>query len=232
MKSTRGTRMKWTSKVITEDIRQAIKKAVFDAGTQKAFCKKTGVSTSLMSKYMRNETRTIHAGTWALLAPHLAPYLQTPSGAKRKGYHRLAIKAPAIFDLIKQWMLNCGMTQPQLAEQLGISQSHLSRILTMRESLHEDRFDQIIDILNPPEAEIAEANKLLDSARANSRLGSALMANPEVMERAAAAAERFADALESIARSLELIANPASVLDTKTGKITPSSRNPGSICEM
>lgn len=29
-----------------------------------------------------------------------------------------------------------------------------------------------------------------------------------------------------------MIAKPGSILDTKSGKITPASRNPRSICEM
>ncbi|MPN47352.1 hypothetical protein SDC9_194954 [bioreactor metagenome] len=62
-------------KKITEEIREAIKKAVNENGTQALLCKKCGISTSIMSRYIKNEVSTINSGTWKLLYPHIAPFL-------------------------------------------------------------------------------------------------------------------------------------------------------------
>jgi len=118
---------------ITGEIREALEKAVANAGGQTEFARMTGISRQNLSKYLHGKIKKFRIESWVKLNPHLVPYLFPPT------------------------------------EELVLVRNTDSRI---------------------------------------------------------------ADALESIARSLELIANPASVLDTKTGKITPASRNPGSICEM
>lgn len=58
-----------------DTIRQAILRACEIAGSQAALCKKTGLSTSIMSRYLNGDVRYINPGTWKLLYPHIAPYL-------------------------------------------------------------------------------------------------------------------------------------------------------------
>lgn len=58
-----------------DTIRQAILRATEIAGSQAALCKKTGLSTSIMSRYLSGNVRYINPGTWKLLVTHIAPYL-------------------------------------------------------------------------------------------------------------------------------------------------------------
>ena len=58
-----------------DTIRQAVMRACEIAGSQAALCKKTGLSTSIMSRYLNGDVRYINPGTWKLLYPHIAPYL-------------------------------------------------------------------------------------------------------------------------------------------------------------
>ena len=58
-----------------DTIRQAVMRACEIAGSQTALCRKTGLSTSIMSRYLNGEVRYINPGTWELLYPHIAPYL-------------------------------------------------------------------------------------------------------------------------------------------------------------
>ena len=58
-----------------DTIRQAILRACEIAGSQTALCRKTGLSTSIMSRYLNGDVRYINPGTWELLYPHIAPYL-------------------------------------------------------------------------------------------------------------------------------------------------------------
>lgn len=58
-----------------DTIRQAILRATEIAGSQAALCKKTGLSSSIMSRYLNGDVRYINPGTWKLLFPHIAPYL-------------------------------------------------------------------------------------------------------------------------------------------------------------
>ena len=58
-----------------DTIRQAVMRACKIAGSQAALCKKTGLSTSIMSRYFNGDVRYINPGTWELLYPHVAPYL-------------------------------------------------------------------------------------------------------------------------------------------------------------
>ena len=60
---------------LDKNILNAIRKAVEKEGSQAALCKKTGISTSIMSRYMKNEVETINLGNWNLLIPVIAPYL-------------------------------------------------------------------------------------------------------------------------------------------------------------
>ena len=62
-----------------DTIRQAVIRACKIAGSQAALCKKTGLSTSIMSRYFNGDVRYINPGTWELLYPHIAPYL--PDGS-------------------------------------------------------------------------------------------------------------------------------------------------------
>ena len=58
-----------------DTIRQAVMRACEIAGSQTALCRKTGLSTSIMSRYLNGDVRYINPGTWELLYPHIAPYL-------------------------------------------------------------------------------------------------------------------------------------------------------------
>lgn len=58
-----------------DTIRQAVMRATEIAGSQAALCKKTGLSTSIMSRYLNGDVQYINPGTWKLLYPHIAPYL-------------------------------------------------------------------------------------------------------------------------------------------------------------
>lgn len=60
---------------LDKNILNAIKKAVEREGSQAALCKKTGISTSIMSRYLKQEVETINLGTWNLLIPEIAPFL-------------------------------------------------------------------------------------------------------------------------------------------------------------
>ena len=60
---------------LDERIHNAIEKAVAKCGSQAALCKMTGVSTSIMSRYIKREVGSINAGTWNLLYPAIKEFL-------------------------------------------------------------------------------------------------------------------------------------------------------------
>ena len=67
-----------------DTIRQAILRATEIAGSRAALCRKTGLSASIMGRYLNGNMQHIHQGTWELLLPHIAPYLpRTPLPARR-----------------------------------------------------------------------------------------------------------------------------------------------------
>ena len=61
-----------------DTIRQAILRATEIAGSRAALCRKTGLSASIMGRYLNGNMQHIHQGTWELLLPHIAPYLPAP----------------------------------------------------------------------------------------------------------------------------------------------------------
>mgnify|MGYP000765811402 CR=1 FL=1 len=61
-----------------EKIRDALKKASIRDGSQAALCKKTGISTSIMSRYLKGNVTSINTATWTLLHPVIREFL--PSG--------------------------------------------------------------------------------------------------------------------------------------------------------
>nr|DAF72834.1 MAG TPA: putative small protein [Caudoviricetes sp.] len=66
-----------------DTIRQAILRAIEIAGSRAALCRKTGLSASIMGRYLNGNMQHIHQGTWELLFPHIAPYLPaTPLPAR------------------------------------------------------------------------------------------------------------------------------------------------------
>ena len=60
---------------LDETILHAIMQAIQAAGSQAALCKASGISTSIMSRYMKGGVENINRGTWQLLLPHISPYL-------------------------------------------------------------------------------------------------------------------------------------------------------------
>ncbi len=56
-------------------IRNAILKAVERERSQAGLCKKTGISTSMMSRYANGNVETINAGTWSILFPQIKEFL-------------------------------------------------------------------------------------------------------------------------------------------------------------
>ncbi len=60
---------------IDNRILEAIKNAVAKYGSQAALCKKVGISTSIMSRYLKREVFTINAGTWNILFPAIKEFL-------------------------------------------------------------------------------------------------------------------------------------------------------------
>ena len=66
-----------------------------------------------------------------------------------------------ISDIIVKWMSERAVTQTQFADQLGISQSFLSRLLRGVNTISPDRMKKIVDILKPPKDEITKVNTLL-----------------------------------------------------------------------
>lgn len=68
-----------------ENIKSAIEKAVEREGSQFALCKKTGISTSIMSRYLKDDVKTINAGTWNMIYPVIKDYLP-------EEYHRTFLR--------------------------------------------------------------------------------------------------------------------------------------------
>jgi len=60
---------------ITEAIREAIGKAVEEAGSQGLLAQKTGIAPQNLSKYLTGRVKAIQPRTWQVLQPHLAKYL-------------------------------------------------------------------------------------------------------------------------------------------------------------
>lgn len=60
---------------LDETILHAIMQAIQAAGSQAALCKASGISTSIMSRYVKGGVENINRGTWELLLPHISPYL-------------------------------------------------------------------------------------------------------------------------------------------------------------
>ena len=60
---------------ITEAIREAIGKAVEEAGSQALLAHKTGMSSQNICKYIKGQVKAIQPRTWQVLQPYLAKYL-------------------------------------------------------------------------------------------------------------------------------------------------------------
>lgn len=77
---------------LTEEIREAIRKAVKREGSQFALCKKVGISISIMSRYLKGNVKTINAGTWNMIYPFIQDYLPEdktePNSAAANHYTR------------------------------------------------------------------------------------------------------------------------------------------------
>lgn len=67
---------------IDDKIIKAIQKAIEKEGSQAALCSKTGISTSIMSRYVRGEVDKINLGNWNLLIPAISQYLPEHYGFK------------------------------------------------------------------------------------------------------------------------------------------------------
>ena len=70
-------------------------------------------------------------------------------------------KHQKICSLLKKWLRNHGITQEVLATRYKVSQSVISRQLSGKESIPEERIQDIINLTNPPDAEIELMNTLL-----------------------------------------------------------------------
>ena len=73
----------------------------------------------------------------------------------------VSIKNREVCALLKKWLRDSGATQEILAARYKVSQSVISRQLSGKESIPEDRIQDIIDFTNPPESEIEQMNNLL-----------------------------------------------------------------------
>ena len=79
-----------------DTIKEAIEKAVKRDGSQFALCKKTGISTSIMSRYLKGNVHNINFGTWNMLFPAIADFLP-------EEYHRtfMSWKSPEEWERFK-----------------------------------------------------------------------------------------------------------------------------------
>jgi len=82
---------------IDNTIFNAIEKSVAKYGSQAALCKKTGISTSIMSRYLKREVGSINAGTWNMIFPVIKEFLP-------EEYHRTFLdwKTPEEWKQIKE----------------------------------------------------------------------------------------------------------------------------------
>lgn len=78
-----------------------------------------------------------------------------------------SIKNKKICSLLKKWLRNYGATQEMLAARYNVSQPVISRQLSGKESIPEERIQDIITFTNPPEAEIEQMNSLLNGDTPN-----------------------------------------------------------------
>ena len=82
-------------------------------------------------------------------------------------------KHQKICSLLKKWLRNHGITQEVLATRYKVSQSVISRQLSGKESIPEERIQDIINLTNPPDAEIELMNTLLTGESSSDLLATA-----------------------------------------------------------
>ena len=76
--------------------------------------------------------------------------------------------------LLKKWIKAANLTQVELAKQLKISQSLLSRQILGKEKMPIERISDIIAITDPPAGEVADIYRLLTADYGNNRCFSEL----------------------------------------------------------
>lgn len=188
---------------ITNEIRSALRMAIKNSGGQVCFEQKTGIGQTILSRYLSREILAIRKRSWAILLPHLVPYLQNPKHYRSviPSQQKLSGIDDTIIDAINSAVQATG-GQSDFAQLVGTSRQNICKYLSgkvkkIRKESWNELLPHIIQYL--PDQYI---DRLPRTPHSNS--GKAKNGDSQA---------RIANALESIAQSLELIANPAFVLD-------------------
>lgn len=86
-----------------ECILSAIRKSVEKCGSQAALCQRSGISTSILSRYLKRQVQTINVGTWNILFPVIKEFLPEeyhrifPTRDNDCGYAIIAQKNPEVY---------------------------------------------------------------------------------------------------------------------------------------